>query len=194
VNTVTTTTKECRRCEGTGEIDTREVLDMDDPQALLAEILSDANLVSDKYGLRADDAAERCRSASRLALLVSRLGWLYAIEALDDEPTAAGRRFELGDLVYLAADRAACSICDETLSDALGVVISIGYQDAYQVHLIHQSTSAGSLPRITVSSAALRRIESTPEIIHASPETVADAIGRGWLEPGSEFHGCQFRR
>lgn len=178
----------CRQCQGAGEFDIREMLDFDDPRALLSEIAVDVNLDSPTLGLQAESAAERCRSAARLALLVSRLAWLHAVAALDE--AEAHRQFNLGDLVYLADRRGPCPICGKAVTQALGAVVALGHQDRYDVELIQHCS--GEPRRFSVTSVDMRPVEE-PETIHASPVDVAAAISRGWLEPGSEFYGCQFR-
>lgn len=77
----------CKSCEGLGEVDPSEKLDVDDLDALRKELTETVTMDSGSTGLLSTRRGERIRTTARIAWLASRIGWLEACEVsrADDE-------------------------------------------------------------------------------------------------------------
>jgi hypothetical protein len=74
----------------------------------------------------------------------------------------------------------------------LGVVVEDAIYGGYLVTLIDRSYPHPATERLACNPKELLRLEEM-DTIHASPQDIATAVEVGWLEPGAEFYGCQFR-
>lgn len=85
---------ECKSCNGSGEVDPTEQLDIDDLDALRKELRESAAYRGEITGLDCNRRGERIRTASRIAWLANRIAWLEACEVIraDDEVTWAEMR------------------------------------------------------------------------------------------------------
>lgn len=84
----------CRSCEGLGEVDPDDKLDVDDLAALRKELTDTVTMDSEATGLSSARRGERIRTAARIAWLASRIGWLEACEVIkaDDEAKWAAKQ------------------------------------------------------------------------------------------------------
>lgn len=84
----------CKSCDGLGEVDPSDRLDVDDLDALRKELTETVTMDSGSTGLLSTRRGERIRTTARIAWLASRIGWLEACEVsqADDEARWAAMR------------------------------------------------------------------------------------------------------
>lgn len=107
-------------------------------------------------------------------------------------------RYDLGDLVHLTDATGPCSHCGQHLDAPLGVVVEHATDQTSLVSLIDRSyPSLRSQGVCNTQGLACARHELTPaevgDVVHGHPRDIAAAIDAGWLPPGTEFYGCEFR-
>lgn len=86
-------TRECTHCDGTGEVDAEDYLDLNSTEAVRKELI-ELVLRTDQYGL-IGTRANRMMTAARVAFLASRLSWLESSQLLREEFKAKYERVDL---------------------------------------------------------------------------------------------------
>lgn len=81
----TETPIECRHCEGTGQIDPTDHLDLGSIEALRAELIYLVNSNEGGFGLTAGSQADRLLTLGRIGFIASRMVWLESTDMLRTE-------------------------------------------------------------------------------------------------------------
>jgi hypothetical protein len=76
--------RECTHCEGTGEVDAEDYLDLDSIDAVRAELVNIATATGD-HSLASPNRSNRILYASKIASLASRLNWLESTRMFREE-------------------------------------------------------------------------------------------------------------
>lgn len=101
-------TIDCRQCDGTGQVDKAEHLDLDSITAVRAELIENVASTSE-YGLTSTNRADRMLTQARIGFLASRLTWLESCDMNreqrqhEEAVRIIKGKIEAGELVYTAA-------------------------------------------------------------------------------------------
>lgn len=109
-------------------------------------------------------------------------------------------RYDVGELVHLTNAAGPCSHCGQHLDAPLGIVVEHGIYRTHLVSLVDRSYPALRAQGVCIA----QRLACAPEelhpavlddgdVVHGNPQDIAAAIDAGWLPPGTEFYGCEFR-